>query len=102
MNTIENIKKIALIFFVVTGILHLGSSIFIANQYFFKEAFILNKTLDIPFMLTGLLYAFSSLRIQFTNPTKDYKTLDISLLIVILLILAAIITVNLTLPDIYS
>lgn len=102
MQTIQNIKKISLIFFVVTGTLHLGSSIFIANEYFFKEAFILNKTLDVPFVLTGLLYAFASLRIQFTDPQKNYKILDISLAIIIVLILAALITINLALPDIYA
>lgn len=99
---IQNIKRISLIFFVITGALHLGSSIFVANQYFYKEAFILNKTLDIPFVLTGLLYGFSSLRIQFTDPEKKHKALDISLLTVIVLILAALIFINLRLPDLYT
>ena len=102
MNIIQNIKRISLIFFIITGTLHLGSSIFIANQFYFKEAFIINKTLDIPFVLTGLLYAFSSLRLQFADPEKEHKALDIFLLSLILIILAALISINLLLPDIYS
>lgn len=99
MNTIQNIKKIALIFFIVTGVLHLGSTAFIANKLFLKEAFILNKTMDIPFILTGLIYGLASLRIALTDPTKPHKTLDIILISVIILILVALILINLLLPD---
>jgi len=99
MKTIENIKKVSLIFFVITGIIHFTSGIFIANEIFLKEAGILNKTMDIPFILTGLIYGFSSLRISLTNPTEKHKILDISLLSVIILILIGIIAINLIFPE---
>lgn len=100
MNTIQNIKKTALIFFIATGILHLGSSILIANDLFLRESTLLNKTMDIPFILTGLIYGLSSLRISLTNPNKKHKTLDIILICVIILVLIGLLIINLVLPDI--
>lgn len=99
MHSIENIKKIGLIFFIVTGFLHLGSSIFIANQLFQKEAFILNKVMDIPFIITGMIYGFASLRLALTDPSKPHKTLDIILICVIILTLIGLILLNLLIPD---
>lgn len=99
MNTIENIKKVALVFFIITGILHIGSSAFIANQFHLKEATIINKTMDIPFIVTGLIYGFSSLRLALTDQGKPHKTLDIILISVIILILVGVILINLLIPD---
>lgn len=99
MNTIQNIKKVALIFFIITGFLHLGSSALIANQIFLKQAFILNKTMDIPFIITGLIYGLCSLRLGLGNPEKQHKILDISLVCVIILALIGLILINLLLPD---
>ena len=99
METIENAKKVALVFFIITGLIHLGSSVFIANKLFLKQAFILNKTMDVPFIITGLIYGLSTLRLNLTNPQKDHKVLDISLICVIILVLLALIVINLVIPD---
>lgn len=98
-HTIQNIKKVALLFFIITGLLHLSSSIFIANKLYLKEAFILNKTMDIPFAITGLIYGLASLRLYLTNPEHEHKILDIGLICVIILVLLGLIGVNLFLPD---
>ena len=99
-QTITNIKKVSLIFFIITGILHLGSSLLIANQLFLKEAFILNKTMDVPLVLTGLLYGFASIRLMLTDPQKNHKMLDIFLLAVIVLTVGGLIFINLAIPNI--
>lgn len=99
MNTILHIKKVALIFFVVTGLLHLGSTIFIANDLFLKESSILNKVMDIPFIITGMLYGLASLRLSLADPSKEHKTLDISLLSLIILTLIALIAINVFIPN---
>lgn len=99
IHTIENIKKVALVFFIITGLGHFSSSILIANQILLKEAFIANKTLDVPFVITGLIYGFSCLRLSFADPEKDYKKLDIALIIVVVLALAGLIAVNIIFPD---
>jgi hypothetical protein len=98
-HTIENIKKVALIFFLVSGLAHLSSSALIMNNLFVKEAFIVNKTFDVPFLLTGLIYGLASLRLTLANPEKEHKTLDIILIVIIMLVLAGLIAVNLIFPD---
>jgi len=98
-HSLTNIKKVALVFFIITGILHLGSSLLIANELYLKQAFILNKTMDIPLVLTGLLYGLASLRLMLTDPDKSHKLLDIILLTVILLVLAGLIFINIAVPN---
>lgn len=99
MKTIENFKKISLIFFIITGIVHLGTSILIANELFLKNSTILNKTMDIPFVITGTIYALSSFRLSLTDPEKDHKILDIILIAFTGLLMIGLIAINLLLPD---
>jgi len=99
MEKIKNIRNVSLIFFIITGVLHFGSSILIANGLFLKTTSILNKTMDIPFVMTGLIYAFSSVRLKLTDPDQSHKTLDIILICVMIIILIALIFVNLFVPD---
>jgi len=99
MKTIQNIKNISLGFFILTGIIHISTSVLIANKLFLKNALIINKVFDIPFILTGIIYGFSSLRLNLTDPHKDNKILDISLLTITIVILAGLLTINLALPD---
>jgi len=99
-KTLSNIKKVALAFFITTGLFHLGSSMFIANEYYLKQSFIINRTMDIPFLLTGLIYALTSLRISLTDPEKDHKTLDIFLSSIIMLTLIVLIIINLAFDNI--
>ena len=98
-NTILNIKKVSLIFFITTGIIHLGSGALIANQLYLKQALIINKIMDVPFVLTGLVYAFASLRLGLTDNTKSHKSLDIALIAVLVVIVIGLIVVNFTFAD---
>lgn len=99
MKTIENIKKVALAFFLVTGVIHLGSNVLIANELYLKQAEVARQILDIPFILTGLIYGFSSIRISLTNPNENHKILDIFFIIIILLALISLIIINLFIPN---
>lgn len=99
MNTILNIKKVSLAFFCITGLIHLSTSLLIANELLLRQAFTINKIMDIPFIITGLIYALASLRLNFTNPDSPHKILDISLISIIMLVLAGLIYINLALPD---
>lgn len=99
MKSIENIKKVALVFFIVTGLLHLGSSVVIANELFLKQATIINKVMDIPFILTGMIYGFASLRSSVTNPEEKHKILDVSLSIIVIIALISLIIINIFIPD---
>ena len=99
-QTIENIKKVSLIFFIITGILHLGSYALITNSLWLKQSMILNKTMDIPVIITGMTYGLSSLRLNFADKTKPHKNLDIFLLSLIILTLIVVIAINLVVPNI--
>lgn len=99
METFKNIKKVSILFFVLIGIVHIGSSLFLANNPFSKEALIINKTLDIPFIITGLIYGLSSLRISLANQEKSHRILDASLIIAIVVIFVGLVLVNLLVPD---
>ncbi|MFA7685270.1 MAG: hypothetical protein WCX95_00535 [Candidatus Gracilibacteria bacterium] len=98
-HTIENIKKVALVFFIASGLAHLSSSSLIMNNLFVKEAFLVNKTFDVPFLITGLIYGLASLRLTLANPENEHKALDIILIAIIIVILASLIAINLIFPD---
>jgi len=98
-QTLINIKKVSLVFFILTGLIHLGSTALISNSIYLKQAFILNRTMDIPLVLTGLIYAFSSMRLSLTDPSKKHKVLDISLISIIILVLAGLLFINLAIPN---
>lgn len=100
MKTIENIKKVSLIFFIITGLVHFGTSIMRANELYLKEASIINKSMDIPFILTGLIYALASFRLGFFDPDKEHRKLDLALIIITALILISLIAINLFFPDV--
>ncbi len=55
--------------------------------------------MDIPFVITGLLYGFSSIRLKLTDTNKNHKTLDIILICVMIIALVALIIINLFIPD---
>jgi len=99
MDTIQNIKKVSILFFIIIGTLHIGSTLFISNGFYLKRALIINKTLDIPFIITGLIYGLTSLRISLAQEQKSHTILDTILAGSIIVIFLALITINLLLPD---
>ncbi|MBT4917212.1 hypothetical protein HON58_02120 [Candidatus Peregrinibacteria bacterium] len=56
--------------------------------------------MDIPLVLTGLIYAFSSIRLSLTNPGKTHKFLDILLISIIIIALIGLLVLNLAIPNI--
>ncbi len=94
MNTVANVKKIALLFFILFTGAHILSTLMLANGYFSDTMRILNGTLDIPAILSGLLYAFTSLKLYLEDMGKHTKMLDIAAGILGGLILIALLYVN--------
>ncbi|MFA4891319.1 MAG: hypothetical protein WC604_03130 [Candidatus Gracilibacteria bacterium] len=101
MDTIQNIKKVSILFFIIIGTLHIGSTLFISNGLYLKQALIINKTLDIPFIITGLIYGLSSLRLSLAQEQKSHTILDTVLAGAIIAIFLGLIAVNLLVPDLY-
>jgi hypothetical protein len=100
METVKNIKKVSILFFIVIGAVHIGSSMFIANGMYMKQALITNQILDIPFIITGFIYGISSLRISLANREKSHRILDAALAIAVIVIFLALVAINLLIPDI--
>jgi len=95
----RSLQKIAIIFFITSGVLHLGSSILLAGNILTNAASLFHKTMDIPFILSGLIYALTSLRLRFTDENSNHKTLDIVGVSVIILALIALLAINIFFAD---
>ena len=96
MKTIENIKKVALVFFLIIGITHIISGLMIGNQYFIPTSLIINRVLDIPFALTALVYGFSGILMHHYEKKKLLSRIFIGFTLFIFIILVYI---NFLLPD---
>lgn len=97
MNSIENIKKIALVLFIVLGISHILSGLMLSNGYFLPVSFILNRSLDIPFAMTAVIYAAASIYEKIEGKSKN--TIGIGILGISLIIFILLIYINLFTPD---
>lgn len=97
MKTVENIRKVALVLFIILGVSHIISGLMFSNGYFKDISFILNRSLDIPFAMTAVIYAAAGIYIN--SPEKSRKALGVGLIIISLLIFALLIYINLLIPD---
>lgn len=93
----SNIKKLALIFFILIGGSHILSGLMTSNGYFLPLSNDINKVLDIPFAMTALLYGFTSIEIRKDNPQK--KVYYVIMAGISVLLFLSLIYINLILPD---
>jgi len=97
VKTVENIKKVALVLFVVLGITHIIAGLMFSNGYYLPISFIINRSLDIPFAMVAVIYAATSI---YTNiQGKSQKVVGIGLVAISLLIFVLLIYINLLIPD---
>ncbi len=94
MNTVLNIKKVSLLFFILFGGAHIFSSLMLANDYFSDNMRLLNGTLDIPAIICGFIYAATSLKLYLEDMGKSTKTFDLVAGVIGGLILIALLYVN--------
>lgn len=97
MNTIENIKKIALIFFIVLGMAHIASSLMAANHYFLPFSMFISRILDIPFAMIALVYGLVSLRS--TIKEKYHKMADVSIVIACFIVFVGLVYISFFISD---
>jgi hypothetical protein len=97
MKTAENIKKVALVFFLVLGIIHIISGLMMTNGYFMPTTLIINRIMDIPFAMSALLYGIS---VIYTNMSeKKHKMANIAFILISVLVFGLLIYINLFIPD---
>lgn len=76
MNTVANVKKVSLLFFIAIAGAHILSTLLLAQGYISQPLTIINGTFDLPAILAGILYAFSSAKLYMEDLGKDTKTFD--------------------------
>ena len=77
MNTVANVKKVSLIFFLLLAGAHILSSLLLARGYMSNTLLMINGTADIPALLAGILYAFSSMKLYLEEIGKNTGIFDI-------------------------
>lgn len=80
MELYDHIRKISFGFFVGLGLTHFLAGFFYINDYFPKEAGLVNRILFIPFVLATLTFALSNLRYRLLEYGKTSKTWEYAFL----------------------
>lgn len=97
MKTSDNLKKVALILFITIGLTHIVSGLMMSNNYLPDITFIINRSLDIPFAMTGLIYAFT---VIYGGTGENKKGLaKIVFIAISILIFLLLLYVNFLIPD---
>lgn len=99
MNTDRNIQKVALVFFFVIGMVHILAHLILTNGYYINFAYAAKNILEIPFILSAAVYGFMSIKISFTTSDKDHKIANIIIILLVIILFAALIYLNLFIPD---
>lgn len=97
MKTADNIKKVALIFFLILGLAHIISGLMFSNNYGMPASLIINRILDIPFAMAALIYGLSSIYTEMNE--KSHKLANIAFIAISLLIFVLLLYINLLVPD---
>lgn len=77
MNTVANIKKVSLLLFIVIAGTHILSTLLLARGVSNRPLVLINETLDLPAILAGILYAFSSAKLYMEDLGRDTKNFDL-------------------------
>jgi vacuolar-type H+-ATPase subunit I/STV1 len=99
VKTDNNIKKVALILFLVIGIIHIISGLMFTNNYYVPYSLIVNRALDIPFAMTAIIYAFMTIYTNMEEESPKKNIAKITLISFTVLIFAFLIYINLFIPD---
>lgn len=98
MKTAENIKKVALIFFLTLGMGHIISGLMVSNSYATGTSLMVNRVLDIPFAMSALLYGIASIYIGMDE--KWLKAANKVSIVISVLVFIVLIYINFLVPDI--
>jgi hypothetical protein len=77
MNTVRNVKKVSLLFFIALGGIHILSTLLLARGYDTQTLTLINGTFDLPVIFVGILYAFTSMKLYLEEMGKDTKLFDL-------------------------
>ncbi|MFH1298395.1 MAG: hypothetical protein ABII07_01085 [Patescibacteria group bacterium] len=98
-KTLENINKISFLFFAILGTTHILSMLMLANNCLPQAANLLFRTLDLPFLLSTLIYGGSALQLSLRKIGLHGKILSLILIILLSAIFALTLYLNFFFPD---
>lgn len=97
MKTAENIKKVALVFFILLGLMHIISGLMFSNGFMMPVSLIVNRVLDIPFAMSALIYGLSTIYTGLGD--KKHRLLNIVFIGFSVLVFLALVYINFLIPD---
>jgi hypothetical protein len=68
----KNLNEVSFYFFFLIGLIHILSGLLLTNNYFVKTSWIINRSLDIPFLIASLIYIYSNIKLH-TLQNKSYS-----------------------------
>lgn len=71
MNQLKNIQFISSFFFYTWGFVIFGLMLLVKNKLYGETPLLILKSLDLPFILAGLLYGLTSLKLSLGNDIKS-------------------------------
>lgn len=93
----KTFRQVCLVSFFVLGSLHIMTALLTSQNLLLPLANIINKALDIPFVVTGTLYGLSQTKIDSENPAKKYYLILMGTLTI--LVLAIMLFIAFFIPD---
>ncbi|MBU1446258.1 hypothetical protein KKD70_03275 [Patescibacteria group bacterium] len=99
MKTVKNIQKISIVFFGITGSLHILAYLMILNEIFPEISMAMRDILQIPFVISAVIYAFVSFKLSISTKEEENKITNIIFAIFLLALMVGLIYLQLFVPD---
>ena len=92
MKTVENIKLVSLAFFIVLGLIHILSGLSYTDGFMLPTTYVTNRVLTIPFALTALVYAFSTIYLHLEEKSRPKAKVAFIAITIVSFILLVVLT----------
>ncbi len=96
-DSLRTLRQVSLVFFFIIGLSHILTGLLVSNNLLLPLSNTINRILDIPFALLGVIYGLSQGRIASNSPNRKYYLILIS--VITILVLGLLLYINLLIPD---
>lgn len=96
-DILKTLRQVSLIFFFIIGSTHILTGLLSSQSLFLPLSNIVNRVLDIPFIIIATIFGLSQIRLNSENRSR--KLYFILMIIISLLVLGLLLYINLLIPD---
>jgi hypothetical protein len=82
----KNLNEISFYYFFFIGLLHLISGMLYVNEYYSKTAWLINRLLDIPFLIITLTYIYSNIKLYLIKEKNFNPNYDLLFIVIFVFI----------------